>query len=282
MAFSYIEEYDHIYVTVRKDRVRELKYCYEQFGWKEVEREEHRVYANLVDMTFRRPHKIADKDELQLLQVHLEEALNVVGKYEKAPRRKTKAFVWSLSVLAFLLLAIGLPLGIVPVTVTYKVIGFAMAALGVIIIPLVSVFGVKLWHYEKRVGERRLKIARDLVIGICHNAKEIREKGEKAFAQVLEPAKQVVEKIVRRAHTEDEGEELLAKVMDISIKKAIAERKAYAASHAADESAASAADYSAANSVTVIPAGDTVVVIESDPQKPSAKADESAKEAGNG
>lgn len=252
MGLYDIEEYDHIYVTVRRDKLKELKFAYEEFGWEEVEREEHTVYENLLDMTFRRPHRIADKDELLLLQVHLEEALNAVGKYERAPKRKTKAFCTCLGILAFLLLAIGIPLGIVPVTLTYIITGWIMAALGAVCAALVSVFGPRFWKYEKRVGERRHKIAWDLVIGICHSAREIRERGNEALAETLEPAKEVIVKIARRAGSADEGEELLARAMDVSIsqvvKEAIAKRNEYAAEHEEAEAAAAEAVKKAAES----------------------------------
>ncbi len=263
MGLYDLEEYDHIYVTVRRDKLKELKFCYEQFGWEEVECQEHTVYENLLDMTFRRPHKIADKDELQLLQVHLEEALNAVGKYENAPKIRTKAFASCLGVLAFLLIAIGLPLGIVPVTIAYKVIGYCMAAVGIIIVPLLCVFSVKLWKYEKVTYERRLKIARDLVITICRGAMTVRARGGEALDEIVKPAKEVAEKIARRADTEEKGEEMLAKVMSLSVsqilKEAIAKWNEYAAEHG--KAVAEATDLAViyAETKDYIPAEDAVL-----------------------
>ncbi len=246
MGLYDLEEYDHLYVTVRRDKLEALEFCYEQFGWEEVERQEHTVYENLLDMTFRRPHKIADKDELQLLQVHLEEALNAVGKYEKAPKKRTKAFAACLGILAFLLIAIGLPLGIVPVTIAYKVIGYVMAAAGVIIVPLLCVFSVKLWKYENAMYERRLKISRDLVIAVCHSAMEVRARGGEVLKEVVEPAREVVAKIAKKAETPEEEEKLIAKVIDVSVsqvvREAIAKRNAYAAEHEEAEAASAGAE----------------------------------------
>ncbi|MCD8295139.1 MAG: hypothetical protein LUE27_07865 [Clostridia bacterium] len=275
MGLYDLEEYDHIYVTVRRDKLKDLKVCYEQFGWEEVECQEHKVYDNLLDMTFRRPHKIADKDELQLLQVHLEEALNAVGKYEKAPKRKTRAFVSCLGVLAFLLLAIGLPLGIVSGTASYKVIGYVMAAAGVIIIPMVSVFGVKLWRYENRTYERRLKISRELVIGICHNAVLVRQRGTEALVESAEPIREMMHGIARKARTEEQGEEMLADIMDAGIRKAMEERRAGAA-HAAGDLAGTAKED--AGNVVVVPAGDSVVIVETEPADGQAAAAKEAKD----
>lgn len=82
-------EYDTLNVQVKKERQTLTDECYKTLGWEKVSEEEDKMYADTNELKFVRPHKLKNKDELQLLQVHLEYELNNLGKLEQTKFLKT-------------------------------------------------------------------------------------------------------------------------------------------------------------------------------------------------
>lgn len=78
-----INEYDTIRVFVKEKQADELADVYAAFLWEATEKKEHSRYDDVVDFSFRRPHKIENKDELQFLQVAAEHELDVRDKLDK-------------------------------------------------------------------------------------------------------------------------------------------------------------------------------------------------------
>lgn len=89
-------EYDHIEVQVKRDKANPFRRCYEEFGWEQTDRRADRQYGNIVHLSFRRPHRMLQKDALQLQQVRLEIAWNKIGRYEAA---KTARAVTAISLI---------------------------------------------------------------------------------------------------------------------------------------------------------------------------------------
>ena len=69
-------EYDELRLYVKKTKKDEIVNHYKVFGWNLVSINENKRYEDIVDLEFKRPHKIKEKDELQLLQVYMEENVN--------------------------------------------------------------------------------------------------------------------------------------------------------------------------------------------------------------
>ena len=86
------QEYDHMSLDVKRGKAEKFRHSCEDFGWQQVERRADRRYADIVHLRFRRPHAIANKDALQLLQVRLEIAWNTIGRCESALSARTAAF----------------------------------------------------------------------------------------------------------------------------------------------------------------------------------------------
>ena len=95
-------EYDHIALDVKREKAERFRRCCEEFGWEQEERRADRRYADIVHLRFRRPHVVAHKDALQLLQVRMEIAWNTVGRCESALSRRAACIrlsaAWLLSV----------------------------------------------------------------------------------------------------------------------------------------------------------------------------------------
>ena len=63
------ENYDTLNLYVKKIKAEEIKERYKNFGWILFNEQENATYEDILDLTFTRPHKIENKDELQLMQV---------------------------------------------------------------------------------------------------------------------------------------------------------------------------------------------------------------------
>ncbi len=98
---------DVIRIKVRKDAAEYLTECYGDFGWRLKREEPARIGKKTAHLTFSRPHYIADKDDLQLLQVRLEAALNNTGIIAAAKFHKAIFTAISLALLSALFAAAG-------------------------------------------------------------------------------------------------------------------------------------------------------------------------------
>lgn len=74
-----IMDEDVLRIRVNRRATGYVRECYADFGWEAVKEKTSRFTKSLC-VWYRRPHFIPNKDELQLLQVRLESALNNTGK----------------------------------------------------------------------------------------------------------------------------------------------------------------------------------------------------------
>lgn len=68
--------YDYLAVSVKSDQLSRILHCYRALGWTEIQTEEDRQYYDMNYVRLRRPHRIANKDRLQYLQVRMENSIN--------------------------------------------------------------------------------------------------------------------------------------------------------------------------------------------------------------
>lgn len=68
--------YDYLAVSVKSDQLSRILHCYRALGWTEIKTEEDRQYYDMNYVRLRRPHRIANKDRLQYLQVRMENSIN--------------------------------------------------------------------------------------------------------------------------------------------------------------------------------------------------------------
>ncbi len=166
-----IGEYDNLYVAVRSDKTEDIIYYYRTFGWEKVN--EGRRKINLVDMSFRRPHRIENKDELQLLQVYLETALNTVGRLERMPRPHTLAFILVSAFFSLGLVAAGLCLKFILASHVYAALGWLFVGLGCVCAAAAAVISVLLYFDEGRTNDSRLQEAKTEIAAVCARAKKL-------------------------------------------------------------------------------------------------------------
>lgn len=168
-----LDKYDFLNVTVRRDKARELVRYYRTFGWEKTSASVRGSYESMLDMSFRRPHKIENKDELQLLQVYLETALNTVGRLERIPRPRTLAFNLIFSLFNAALIIAGLCIALISSSFSCIVAGWILTALGCVLIVPVVYCTVKLYHIEGMAVRARLKAADHEIEEICAEAQRI-------------------------------------------------------------------------------------------------------------
>lgn len=99
---------DKITIFAQKEKAEEIIEYYRIFKWELHKNNDVKHSSELVELTFMRPHKIENKDKLQLYQVQMEECVNDIGKLENFKGSKTTAFglIFGLVGLAPLILSI--------------------------------------------------------------------------------------------------------------------------------------------------------------------------------
>lgn len=102
------KKYDRIDVYAKKERVDIIIKCYQAFYWELYEQCDNPLYADTDNLTFIRPHKIENKDELQYSQIEMENTLNSIGKLEKYKHSKSTVLGLCFGLLSALLLAMAI------------------------------------------------------------------------------------------------------------------------------------------------------------------------------
>ena len=105
--FDY-HNFDKLEVMAKTAKEKDLVNHYALFGWEEVNKTDDKRYFDLTHITFIRPHKIANKDRLQLLQIYYENYMNELYDCEKNKYIRSTIFVISTVIIGLILMAIGI------------------------------------------------------------------------------------------------------------------------------------------------------------------------------
>lgn len=171
-------EYDNLNVAVRRDKVHDLMRYYRALGWENTAVREYGSSGRLLDMSFRRPHFIAQRDQLQLLQVYLETALNTEGWLERMPRPKTFFFCLFGGLLSLALIAAGLSFVFLAQTLRPFVFGWVLFGMGAAFALTDALFTVQFYRLEGVVVAKRWKEAKEEIERVCAEAERILAQGE--------------------------------------------------------------------------------------------------------
>ena len=143
------KNFDTLTVQVKTNKKDEILKYYSLLGWNLFDEKDNSKYEDLFNLTFIRPHKIKNKDDLQLEQINLENKLNEIGKLEKYRHAKTNSVVLSLSLIMFSLLAIGLWLVLEKIGFGYLITGLMMFVAGAVLLVLQCIFVPKMHKKEE-------------------------------------------------------------------------------------------------------------------------------------
>lgn len=163
------KNFDTLTLYVKRNKVEDIIEHYKVFGWELSEQSENAKYEDIVDLTFTRPHKIENKDEIQLRQVYMEEHLNELGKLERHKHAKTTAIGLCVGVLSLILLA----LGVWECISNYLTLGLVTIGLGLIILTLELIFLPKLYKREIRTYDKKKTELENQVDEICEKVKTL-------------------------------------------------------------------------------------------------------------
>lgn len=170
MKTNNYNEYDKLVLYVKKEKLEEIVEHYILFGWELESQKENDRYEDILDVVFSRPHKIENKDELQLLQVHMEERLNKKAKIDKHKNGLiTAAGLCMGSILAGIITILVLSL--------FDVLQFGLVIkilLGVSIVCLIVIeclFLPKIYKYEKEKYKIDYLAVEDEINAICERVK---------------------------------------------------------------------------------------------------------------
>lgn len=177
------ENFDYLYITVKKNRLERLKTHYRELGWEDTEMKEDARYDDITHISLRRPHKIENKDALQLLQVYLEAAWNKIGKLENNPRPKTLIFGLGIGLLSAALLIAGICLIFLPQLRTLIAWGAMLSALGIIAAGLCLSFTIVLFRREGKRSAKDLEAAKREIAAVCLRARALTQKTEEAGSE---------------------------------------------------------------------------------------------------
>lgn len=162
------KNYDYISVSVKEKQAEELEQTYAAFSWECVTREEHKRYSDIVNYTFRRPHKIKNKDELQFLQVAAEEELNARDKRERNKHARSTAFGLIFGIAGVALILSGLALAVQLGGAGAIVCGILLALAGIAACVCFAFASIKIFkkenaEYEIKT-EKSVETSRELLL----------------------------------------------------------------------------------------------------------------------
>lgn len=133
-AFDY-HSFDKMEIAVKTNKEKQLIKDYALFGFTVVDRYADKIYSDVAHVTFTRPHKIPNKDKLQLLQIYYENYVNDESELEKNKHTKSGTFAASAFLSGLILLCLGV-IFIFATPIIINVIGYVLAALSVAVVVL--------------------------------------------------------------------------------------------------------------------------------------------------
>ncbi len=114
--------YDQINLTVKRQNAEEVILSYGAFLWEKIEEKEDKQYHDILHLSFIRPHKIPNKDRLQLLQVHYEQLINERAVVENKKHAKSQALFATVGAFGFSAI-LGIIALVFYLTSTFAVVG---------------------------------------------------------------------------------------------------------------------------------------------------------------
>ena len=167
-------EYDTLTLQAKKEHQLLIDDCYKAFGWEKIAEQEDRLYADTNELKFKRVHKIENKDDLQILQVHLEHHLNILGKLEqtKFPKTIIVASIGGVVALSLMIGAIVL-LYHIPLLLN-KILGGILSFVSIVAGVFVVLTSRKLHKKELEQFVNKKTETNNKISEICNKAKMLR------------------------------------------------------------------------------------------------------------
>lgn len=167
------KNYDTLEITVRTDKEWDLREKYKKFGWIQYESSGDAIYDNLVHISFYRPHQIEHKDELQLLQVNMETAINALSKAERYKNLKSMICGSVILAITSLFLIIGAIVPALMYSVFHLVFGITFGVLALITLIVGIIKNVKRREREEDKFNKLTLRLNSEIASACSRAEEL-------------------------------------------------------------------------------------------------------------
>lgn len=159
--------FDTLNLFVKKIKRQDVIDTYTSLGWKLLTEKENDRYEDIIDLTFLRPHKIQNKDQLQLMQVYTEDNLNEIAKLERNKHSKTTGLGLFFGSIALMLLCGGIYFIIksqsLLLSISMLVVGTGLSVLQIIFLP-------KLFKKENLTFNSKVSALNSQIQDICNKA----------------------------------------------------------------------------------------------------------------
>lgn len=188
MARDY-NNYDYLAVLVKSDQLNRILHCYRALGWTEVKTVDDREYYNMKYVRLRRPHKIANKDRLQYLQVRMEGAINSLVEIVNRAHLKSNAAAGGLGLLAAGLIALAVWL-VIYFTSAIRVLGWVCLGVGCALIVVAVAVRAGLRRRERKVASGKIMEKLRLTQSLIEEAVSLAPAKEGVADGLDEPAAQ--------------------------------------------------------------------------------------------
>lgn len=161
-------KYDILDIYAKEDKVETITKCYESFCWELIEKNENSKYADTVELTFIRPHKIPQKDYLLYTQIEMENTLNSLGKLDRKTYAKSTSISLFLGVLTLCIIVLGSKL----FAENIRIFGVVLIALGIVAGVFTAIIGAKLHAIDERNFEKEQNTLSNNLKSICKSVHE--------------------------------------------------------------------------------------------------------------
>ena len=188
MARDY-NNYDYLAVSVKSDQLNRILHCYRALGWTEVKTVDDREYYNMKYVRLRRPHKIANKDRLQYLQVRMEGAINSLVEIVNRAHLKSNAAAGGLGLLAAGLIALAVWL-VIYFASAIRVLGWVCLGVGCALIVVAVAVRAGLRRRERKVASGKIMEKLRLTQSLIEEAVSLAPAKEGVADGLDEPAAQ--------------------------------------------------------------------------------------------
>ena len=188
MARDY-NNYDYLAVSVKSDQLNRILHCYRALGWTEVKTVDDREYYNMKYVRLRRPHKIANKDRLQYLQVRMEGAINSLVEMVNRAHLKSNAAAGGLGLLAAGLIALAVWL-VIYFTSAIRVLGWVCLGVGCALIVVAVAVRAGMRRRERKVASGKIMEKLRLTQSLIEEAVSLAPAKEGVADGLDEPAAQ--------------------------------------------------------------------------------------------
>lgn len=152
-------KYDILDIYAKENKVETITECYESFCWELIEKNENRKYADTMELTFIRPHKLPQKDYLLYTQIEMENTLNAIGKLERTRYAKSTTISLICGLFSILLIILGGKF----FSPKFLVVSIICMAIGIIGCILTTLMAIKLHKLDdERFNSEHLRLTQTL------------------------------------------------------------------------------------------------------------------------